>query len=210
MDHSNPEISLGFTPGLYPQGTHICYLYNNEEERKNIVLAYLRSGLEQRESVSYFPDVLSPDMLEHALQQLGIAALAQGQPNQYQVSTAVQTYCPDGQFDPERLVDRLRDLYRQSIAAGFSGARISGEMSWALRGIPGSERLVAYESMLNKMMANEPLTMICQFDTTKFDGATIFEVLNVHPMMIIRGQVINNPYYVPPDEYLKKHAHGAR
>jgi len=210
MDHSNPQTSLGFTPDLYPQGSHICYLYNDEEERKRIVSAYLRSGLERHESVSYFPDVLSADMPEHALNQLGIAALAQEQPNQYQVSTAVQTYCPDGQFDPERLVDRLRNLYRQSIAAGFSGARISGEMSWALRGIPGSERLIRYESMLNKMVADEPLTMICQFDTSKFDGATIFEILNVHPAMIVRGQVINNPDYVPPEEYLKNHVHGAR
>ena len=210
MNICNHQTSLGFTPELYPQGVHMCYLYNDEEERKRVISAYLRSGLEQRESVGYFPDVLSPDMLEHALNQLGIAALAQGQPNQYQVSTAVQTYCPDGQFDPERLVDRLRDLYRQSIAAGFSGARISGEMSWALRGIPGSERLIAYESMLNKMVADEPLTMICQFDASKFDGATIFEIINVHPMMIVRGQVINNPYYVPPDEYLKNYAHGAR
>lgn len=83
-------------------------------------------------------------------------------------------------------------------------------MSWALRGMPGSERLIEYEALLNTLGPGNPLTMICQFDIKKFDGATIFEVLNVHPMMIVRGQIMRNPYYVPPDEYLaaKSDHHG--
>ena len=45
----------------------------------------------------------------------------------------------------------------------------------------------------------------CQYDARRFDGATLFDVLNVHPMMIIRGQVVRNPYYVEPEHFLERH-----
>jgi hypothetical protein len=28
------------------------------------------------------------------------------------------------------------------------------------------------------------------------------EVLKVHPMMVVRGSVVRNPFYLPPEEYL--------
>ncbi len=38
----------------------------------------------------------------------------------------------------------------------------------------------------------------CQYDARRFDGATLFDVLKVHPMMIIRGQVVRNPFTSSP------------
>jgi hypothetical protein len=210
MHSHHHQISLGFTPELFPEGTHICYLYNDGDERMRVVSAYLKSGMAQHESVGYFPDVLTSDLLEKELEKLDIAILSQQQTHQYKVTTALDAYCPDGRFDPDRTIAQMRDLYEQSAAAGFSGARISGEMTWALRGIPGAERLIEYEALLNKFLVDSPLTMICQFDTARFDGATIFDILNVHPMMIVRGQVIHNPYYVPANEYLRMHGGAQR
>jgi hypothetical protein len=43
---------------------------------------------------------------------------------------------------------------------------------------------------------------MCEYDTELFDGLTLFEILSVHPLMVIHGQVMRNPYYVGPDEYL--------
>jgi hypothetical protein len=36
--------------------------------------------------------------------------------------------------------------------AGYSGFRISGEMSWALSDLPGTERLIEYEANVNKYL----------------------------------------------------------
>ena len=30
------------------------------------------------------------------------------------------------------------------------------------------------------------------------------DVLNVHPVMIVRGQLIKNPYYIEPDIFMEK------
>jgi hypothetical protein len=47
-----------------------------------------------------------------------------------------------------------------------------------------------------------PLTVMCQYDARKFDGSTIYDVINVHPIMIVRGHILRNPFYVPPDQFI--------
>jgi hypothetical protein len=196
----NRQVSLGFTPDLYPEGTHICYLYDNEEERKHFMSAYVSSGIDEREAVTYLADA-APDMLERAIEELGIAAPLQERQDQLTVATAVETYCPGGRFVPETMLDCLRDMYAFHRATGCAGARATGEMTWALHDIPGSDRLIEYEGRINDLLETYPLTVICQYDTRRFDGATIFEVLSVHPIMIVHGQIMRNPFYIPPDQY---------
>ncbi len=30
------------------------------------------------------------------------------------------------------------------------------------------------------------------------------DVLSVHPMMIVRGQLMQNPYFIDPDEFMQR------
>jgi hypothetical protein len=46
------------------------------------------------------------------------------------------------------------------------------------------------------------MTTMCQYDARVFDGAVLLDVLKVHPAMVVRGNVIHNPFFIPPDEYL--------
>jgi hypothetical protein len=54
------------------------------------------------------------------------------------------------------------------------------------------------------LLKERPITAVCQYDANLFDGATIMEVLKVHPQMIVNGTVIHNPFYIPPEEFLKE------
>lgn len=87
---------------------------------------------------------------------------------------------------------------------GFSGSRACGEMTWVLRGIPGSERLLEYEVGLNMIEDDFPRIGMCQYDARLFDGVTLFKVLQVHPFMVAQGQIVRNPFYMKPEEFLKQ------
>lgn len=52
------------------------------------------------------------------------------------------------------------------------------------------------------LLRDHPITTVCQYDANSFDGATIMEVLKVHPKMIVNGAVINNPFFIEPEDYL--------
>jgi hypothetical protein len=189
------HISLGFTEERYPEGIHICYLYNSDEERKRILPLFARHALLENEAFGYLADVPGRADLPGAIEQLDLGALLKVAPGQVQLSTAMEGYYPDGSFDPETLLASLRARYAQARAAGLDGARVAGEMDWALRGVPGTERIIECESRINELVRETPITVMCQYDLRKFDGAMMFDVMNVHPVMIVGGHILRNPFY---------------
>ena len=58
--------------------------------------------------------------------------------------------------------------------------------------------------MLNTVVANFPHSGMCQYDARRFDGATLFKVLKLHPWMIVRGKIVQNPYYMSSEEFLEE------
>jgi hypothetical protein len=97
------------------------------------------------------------------------------------------------------MLGRMTAFYLASVADERSGARVIGEMSPEVTTIPGGSRLMEYESRVNHLLQTCPLTAVCQYDARSFMGATIMEMLRVHPMMVVRGSVVPNPFYVEPE-----------
>lgn len=192
------QVELGFTRELFPEGTHICYLYSDDDERMRFMSEYVASGVQNREAVTYIVDA-AEDALRKVVDERGITAAANEHQDQLDLKPALETYCPGGHFDPDQMLGKLRNVYA-SHPPSCVGARLAGEMTWALHHLPGTERLVEYEGRINDLLKTYPLTTVCQYDTRKFNGATIFELLNVHPIMVVHGQIMRNPFYVWPSQ----------
>jgi diguanylate cyclase (GGDEF)-like protein len=200
------KISLGFTDEPYPEGTHICYFYGSDDERRQVLPLFILRGLASRESVDYVADVRDRKDLPGALAKVDISIDSSRFPGHLEAQSVTQEYFPQGYFDPGATLARLRQLYEQRKQAGYAGSRASGEMSWVLRGVPGADRVVEYEARLNQLLEETPLTVMCQYDTRRFDGAMLFDLLSVHPVMFMRGHVLRNPFYVPPGQLGRAHA----
>ena len=65
----------------------------------------------------------------------------------------------------------------------------------------GVERLLDYEAAQGLSFGRHFAGM-CQYDARRFDGATLYRVLQVHRYMVAQGQIVQNPYYVRPEEFL--------
>ncbi|MDH3973871.1 MAG: MEDS domain-containing protein [Deltaproteobacteria bacterium] len=206
MCNSHEKVPMGFTREAFPAGTHMCLIYNSESERKKLIGKFLESGILSGEKVGYFADMMTPAEVRDWLIAMDIVLPKGGNSEQFAIRDAENTYCPEGTFIPQRMLDNLKKYYKQALDEGYGGARVSGEMSWALKDIPGSERLMEYEALVNDVLKSHPVTAICQYDANKFDGATILDVLNVHPMMIVHGQIVQNPYYMKPQDFLNEYS----
>jgi len=203
MDQAQRQVVMGFTDERFPVGTHMCLIFDDEDERRKLIGKFLKAGLREGEKVAYFADTMTPAEVTTWLRERGVDVSDHAKTNRFSVAVAEKTYCPNGRFVPEEMLGRLRIFHGAAFEEGCPGGRVSGEMSWALKGIPGSDRLMEYEALLNDAFATHPITAICQYDARRFNGAAIFDVLKVHPMMIVHGQVVKNPYYVRPLEFLK-------
>ena len=203
MCRSHHEACMGFTEERFPAGTHMCLIYSDETERRSTISKFLDAGLSAGEKVAYFADNMSPDEVRDWLAEMGVDLVENGKADQFSVSVAKETYCPHGKFVPDEMLDTLRNYHRRLVDEGYCGGRVSGEMSWATKGIPGSERLMEYEALVNEVLATHPITAVCQYDANRFSGAAIVDVLKVHPMMIVHGQIVQNPFYMKPEDFLK-------
>jgi len=199
------QVSFGFTDQEFPAGTHICYLYDDDMERQFITAKFIESGLHAGEKVGYLADLPTQKERDDCLAGLGADFHVPIKPGQLLLSEAESAYCPDGTFNPERMLDYWRSVYRQALDDGFAGVRATGETNWMRDGVPGIERWIEYEALINLLVEEYPISgLICQYDVSALDGATLFDVLSVHPMMIVAGQIVHNPYYQPPREFLAK------
>ena len=195
------QIDVGFTRERLTGSGHVCLIYDSEAQRRRIVCEYLAAGLRQGELVRYIADATTPEQVRSWLLEL-VAKLPEDGP--LSLFKAESFYCPGGRFDPKELIDGMLPRFDLAQKAGYSGVRSSGEMSWALKGIPGSDRWLEYETLLNTVGGGFPHTGMCQYDARLFDGATLFKVLQVHPFMIAQGRIVRNPFYIKPEEFLAK------
>jgi len=197
------KVSLGFSENEVDEGTHICLVYTSDEERTDSLLKFLLSGLQQNEKEACFSENITEDELRDYFQRHHISYDESKKDNKISLSGTSEVYFEDGRFDPDRMLNNLQNFYNLSIEEGYHSCRIIGEMISAVEHVPGGERLLEYESRVTKLVNECPITTICQYDARDFDGATILEVMKVHPQMFVNGSVINNPFYIKPDDYLK-------
>jgi hypothetical protein len=86
----------------------------------------------------------------------------------------------------------------------------SGPRAWSrrrsrvtLRDAPGVEHLVGYESELNRVTACYPVVVLCLYDLDRFSGEVVVNIVKTHPQVLIQGILVENPYYLGPDEFLR-------
>lgn len=203
MTHKR-TISLGFSDQPVCEGQHICYIYNDDDERLEVIAKYLKSGQHAREKLLYLVDAMTSDELITCLERLGVD-FENARPGDITLADAAPAYCPSGVFKTAEMLEIVKQFYLNSLDEGFAGSRGTGEMSWCLKeGRANHLDIMRYEAQLNYLLAEYPYTACCQYDARKFDGQTIMDVLSVHPMMIIRGQLVKNPYFVDPAIFLKQ------
>lgn len=195
-------MDLGFTQDAVVDCHHLCLIYADERQRRQIVAKFLAVGLAQGDLIRYFADTSTPAEIHAWLQESGIEYSEAEEKGTFGITQAESHYCPSGQFAPPQVLESMQSRYAMAKKAGYHGSRACSEMSWALRGIPGSNRLLEYETKINMLTETFPYIGMCQYDARQFDGITLFKVLQVHPYMIAQGQIVRNPYYIKPEEFL--------
>lgn len=202
MPHDHSKISLGFTDGEFHPGVHICQIFNEDEEREESLLKFLLSGVQGQEKSSCFSENISSAALEKFFKPFGFLYDDLVKSGAISLAGTSDVYFQNDEFSPDRMLELLKEFHIDSQNQGFKAARVIGEMTPEVKDISGGNRLLEYESKVSLLLEEHPVTAVCQYDARLFDGATVMDVLKVHPLMVVRGIVVHNPFFVPPEEFL--------
>jgi len=183
---------------------HVCAFFHSRDEEYRVLLPFIKDGFDRGEKA--FQIVDSKHREEH-LKQLttaGIDVASAEEKGQFELVDWEQTYLKDGHFDSDRLLALVQEVLESGVQEGFPLTRIVGHMEWALEERPGVDELLVYETGLNSIpQVYKKNPLICVYDLAKFGGDIVVDVMRTHPMAIIGGILQENPFFVPPDEFLK-------
>jgi PAS domain S-box-containing protein len=185
-------------------GDHLCCIYETEDEHRAVFTPYLHRGLECGEKVLYIVDVHTAETILGYLRNEGLQMEQFLKSGQFAILTRDDAYMRQGFFDPNAMISLLKAETKQAIAQGYTALRVTGEMTWALRGLPGSERLIEYEIKLNEFLPGSQCLALCQYDRRRFEPEVLMDVMRTHPISVIGAQVYENFYYIPPAELLRR------
>ncbi|MGA1842546.1 MAG: MEDS domain-containing protein [bacterium] len=183
-------------------GHHVCCIYLSEKEHKALLTPFLHQGLEKNEKVIYIADERTAQVILEYLKDDGLDYHLYIKKGQLQILSANDSYIKEGIFDPDSMISLLQHETELSLLMGYRALRVTGEMSWALKGIPGSHRLIEYESKLNSFFPGSKCLALCQYDRRVFGAELLLKVLSTHPIIFIGTEAFDNFYYIPPEKFL--------
>jgi anti-anti-sigma regulatory factor len=171
-------------------GDHLCLTFADDAERRPVVAEYLSAGLSRGERVLYFVDRTTPGIVLDWLASTGVdtgPALLDGR---LRVVPATDSYLASGRFDPATMVTTVRREVDASVAEGFAGLRICGEMGWAAREGVATAELAEYEREVDALFAERPVSAVCQYDVRLFAADRLDVLDGCH-----RGSLAPSPLY---------------
>ena len=194
---ADDRVFLGFGNLHASTGDHIGHFYETKEDCENVQTAFLKVGLESGQKCV----CLSPDGerrgLQEALTANGIdveGALASG-----------QLVLDAGKSRPQELKDMLRTAM-EDVPRRFPILRWVGEMTWTLKKLPTTEKLMEWETHCNCVADPAPV-FLCQYDLSAFRGNVVMDALKTHPICIVSSAIHQNPYYQKPEVFLEELRH---
>ena len=96
----------------------------------------------------------------------------------------------------------IEDALTSSGAAGYPLTRLLGHMEWALLDKPGVDDLLEYETRLNYVLPKYDDPVVCAYQLSRFSSRVAMDIMRTHPVVIIGGILQENPFFVPPDQFL--------
>ena len=190
-------------PGLELEvGDHVCAFYRGADGRDAILLPFLREGLLAGDKcVAVLDDADPQEVLDHLTEMVDVEASLER--HQIEVLTSSESYLRGGRFSRPDMIAFWASSVGESLGdGGFAFARSLGEMTWALRDLPGVDDLVAYEAELNEFLPRYPQVILCLYDLDRFEGRIVVDLLRTHPKIYMCGTVLDNPYYMDPADFL--------
>ncbi|MBV9999816.1 MAG: MEDS domain-containing protein [Verrucomicrobia bacterium] len=184
---------------------HVCAFFNSRDDEYRALIPFISEGIERGEKIVH---TIDPERREDHLARLhaeGLDAAHLERTGQFELRTWSNTHLAGGKFDPVRTLSLFEDVVKKAKQEGYPLIRFVTHMEWALMDKPGIDELLEYEAKANAiwMQQSGPVNpVICTYDLTRFSGETVIDVMRTHPMTVIGGVLQENPFFVPPEDFI--------
>ena len=185
--------------------SHICLPFETEDEKHEGTLTFFHEGLSRGARCVFIGRQEDYDTLGRGLEGLGICTRRAAARGALQLRAVEGIYFFNGTFDPPRALDRTDELIDEALVEGFTGLRLSAELT---RVPPKADwqKIVWADAMLNDRFARRPVAHLCRYPRSLIPAERVRDLLRTHPVAIVRGESCDNPFYERPEIVLSDDA----
>jgi len=201
---ANESQSLEFARGDLGGHHHICAFFNSADEEYRVLRSFYKDGFGRGDKAFHLVD---PALREEHLRRLveaGINVQEAMESGQLEVRPWQDAPLRGGRFDEDTWLATFEQMLQSGPATGYAQTRFLGHMEWALVDLPGVEDLIEFETRVNYVTPKYDNTVICTYDLSKFRASVVMDALRTHPVVIIGGILQENPFFIPPDQFLRE------
>jgi hypothetical protein len=177
-------------------GDHVAFFFKTNQERLDCVIPYMVRGLRNRERCVYIAHENTLTEIQSEFIDAGIDIDAASASGALSIVTTHDTYLRHGIFEPERMIADLDRDVRFALQLGFSGLRVTGEMSWALDLPFALGRLCEYEQELCRRWPAQ-LGGLCQYNESLFSPDVVERMVGCHCVTVRDRNTIRHHGHEP-------------
>lgn len=181
---------------------HVCAFCNSAEEGYRVLMPFIKDGFLSGDKALHIVNPANRVVHLQRLQDAGIDTGAMEASGQLEVRGNMDFYLPDGRFDQARMFEVFEGAASGNGNTDFPLSRIFCEMDWAVGNGVDIAEVVSFEARINDVWESHDDAVICVYDLAKFGGEAIVDIMRTHPMVVIGGLLQENPFYVPPAQFL--------
>jgi hypothetical protein len=177
---------------------HQCMLYAGSPVKYLPGLAAVaKTKLQENWRCLYLNSPPMIDQMHASLAQAGIAVAEEIEQGSLVLSSS-QDHLRDGRFDVDRMLSGLADAVGQAVSDGYTGLWATGDMRWEFGRETNFAKLVEYEYALDRFIARQPLSGICQYHIDTLPSDVVQWGLLTHQFLYINEELSQaNSHYLP-------------
>ena len=188
--------------GILGQRRHICAFFNSVDEEHRVLRSFIKEGFDRGDKAFHLVD---SDLWENHLRRLaeaGIDVMQAMGTGQLELRRWQDAQLRGDRFDQDAMLALLEEVLQSGTASGYPLTRFVAHMEWALLDKPGVDDLLEFETRVNYVLPKYDDPVICTYDLSKFSGGVVMDIMRTHPVVIIGEVLQENPFFVPPDQFL--------
>jgi hypothetical protein len=182
---------------------HVCAFFNDLDEEHRVLRSFFKDGFDRGEKETH---IVEADKRADYLQRLaaaGINVRGMMDAGQLEVLPWTDMYVRDHRFDQDAMLASVEELIQSGASAGYPRTRLVGHhMDWLFLDQPAVNNLLQYEARLNHVLSKYNAPVICNYDLSKVSASVAMDIMRTHPLVIVGGLLRENPFFVPPEEFL--------
>ena len=176
---------------------HVAIVYESQQNKAEVLAELCRIGFDRNEQCLIATSEAKE--IGPLLQRAGIdvdSALASGSLVLEEID---ELFPPDQSFDTDRTIAMFEKRIDAAMDQGFSGIRVFNTIYMPVA-LKETRIHLDFVSRMGKIMAERKVIRLSLYDLNLQEPDVIINAILGHPIIVLRGIVCNNFFYVPPDQ----------